>query len=126
MLTAGEGFVPAPIAQRIGYANLDHMNTTGTLPRIDGPGGIDKVGPVGLSEGDFIIKRSSTDKLLRENPNLMRFAIQNPDGFRRGERGYYDGGLVDGSSLTVSAESLDGAGGKSEPTNRGWLSINFR
>jgi hypothetical protein len=94
MLTAGEGFVPAPIARRIGYGNLNKMNQTGSLPIINGPAGIDKVGPVGLNEGDFIIKKSSTDKLLRENPNMMKFALQNPEGFKKGERGYYEGGVV--------------------------------
>ena len=106
MLTAGEGFIPAPIAQRIGYNNLDHMNSTGEMPTVQGPGGRDNVGPMGLSEGDFIIRKSSTDKLLNNNPNMMRFAMQNPDGFRRGAQGYYEGGLVGGSDLTMSASSL--------------------
>ena len=105
MLTAGEGYIPAPIAQRIGYNNLDQMNSTGNLPVVQGRGGIDNVGPVGLSEGDFIIKRGSTDKLLRENPNMMRFALQNPDGFKRAATGYYEGGVVDGG-LTMPASSL--------------------
>ena len=105
MLTAGEGYIPSPIAQRIGYNNLDQMNSTGNLPVVQGRGGIDNVGPVGLSEGDFIIKRGSTDKLLRENPNMMRFALQNPDGFKRAATGYYEGGVVDGG-LTMPASSL--------------------
>jgi len=110
MLTAGEGYIPAPIAQRIGYNNLDQMNRTGSMPIIEGPGGIDNVGPVGLSEGDFIIKKSSTDKLLRENPNMMRFALQNPDGFKRGKTGYYEGGVVD-AGLTMPASSLQPSSG---------------
>lgn len=105
MLTAGESFIPAPIAKRIGYDNLNKMNRTGSLPIIQGPGGIDNVGPVGLSEGDFIIRRSSTDKLLRENPNMMRFAMQNPDGFRKAEQGYYQGGIVGTSSSPNSSVS---------------------
>ena len=105
MLTAGESFIPAPIAKRIGYDNLNKMNRTGSLPIIEGPGGIDNVGPVGLSEGDFIIRRSSTDKLLRENPNMMRFAMQNPDGFRKAEQGYYQGGIVGTSSSPSSPVS---------------------
>ena len=105
MLTAGESFIPAPIAKRIGYDNLNKMNRTGSLPIIQGPGGIDNVGPVGLSEGDFIIRRSSTDKLLRENPNMMRFAMQNPDGFRKAEQGYYQGGIVGTSSSPSSPVS---------------------
>ena len=112
MLTAGEGFVPAPIAQRIGYNNLNHMNSTGEIPTIQGEAGRDKVGPVGLSEGDFIIRKSSTDKLLNNNPNMMRFAMQNPDGFRRGEQGYYEGGIVGGSELTMPASSLTPQGGE--------------
>ena len=118
MLTAGEGFIPAPIAKRIGYGNLDVMNKTGSIPTIQGPGGIDKVGPVGLSEGDFIIRKSSTDKLMRENPNMMRFASQNPDGFRRGETGYYEGGIVgtgDVASRSIPASSGSAA---SQPVNR--------
>ena len=102
MLTAGEGFIPAPIAKRIGYNNLNQMNQTGSMPIVNGPGGIDQVGPVGLSEGDFIIRKSSTDKLMRENPNMMRFAIQNPEGFKRGERGYYQGGVVSSPTTTTA------------------------
>jgi TP901 family phage tail tape measure protein len=113
MLTAGEGFVPAAIAKRIGYDNLNRMNTTGDLPIIQGKGGIDNVGPVGLTEGDFIIKKSSTDKLLRENPNMMRFALQNPEGFKRGERGYYEGGVV-GDAPAVPTSSVP----RAAPTNR--------
>ena len=113
MLTAGEGFVPAAIAKRIGYDNLNRMNTTGDLPIIQGKGGIDNVGPVGLTEGDFIIKKSSTDKLLRENPNMMRFALQNPEGFKRGERGYYEGGVV-GDAPAVPTSSVP----RAVPTNR--------
>ena len=113
MLTAGEGFVPAPVAKRIGYDNLNRMNTTGGLPIVQGKGGIDNVGPVGLTEGDFIIKKSSTDKLLRENPNMMRFALQNPEGFKRGEQGYYEGGVV-GSPSTIPAPSVP----KQAPTSR--------
>ena len=94
MLTAGEGFIPASVAKKIGYGNLDHMNKTGELPVIQGKGGIDNVGPVGLGEGDFIIRKSSTDKLLKSNPNTMRFAMQNPEGFKKGEYGYYEGGIV--------------------------------
>ena len=105
MLTAGESFIPAPIAKRIGYDNLNKMNRTGSIPIIDGPGGVDNVGPVGLSEGDFIIRRSSTDKLLRDNPNMMRFAMQNPDGFRKAEKGYYKGGIVGTASSPSSSIS---------------------
>ena len=94
MLTAGEAFIPSSIAKRIGYETLNKINTTGEIPIVQGKGGIDNVGPVGLTEGDFIIKKSSTDKLLRENPNTMRFAIQNPEGFKRGDMGYYEGGIV--------------------------------
>ena len=105
MLTAGEGFIPSAIAKRIGYDSLNKMNNTGGLPIIQGKGGIDNVGPVGLTEGDFIIKKSSTDKLLRENPAMMKFALQNPDGFRKGEQGYYEGGVV-GSPTMIDQPSL--------------------
>lgn len=115
MLTAGEGFIPSGLANRIGYDNLDRMNKTGEMPIIQGPGGIDNVGPVGLTEGDFIIKKSSTDKLLRENPAMMKFALQNPDGFKRGESGYYDGGMVSNSPVR-SAPSVPAKG--SGPVNR--------
>ena len=94
MLTSGEGFIPSSIAKKIGYHNLNSLNKTGSLPIVQGPQGIDKVGPVGLDEGDFIIRRSSTEKLMRENPNIMRFAMQNPDGFRKETQAYYEGGIV--------------------------------
>ena len=106
MLTAGEGYVPAPIAQRIGYNNLNYMNSTGDMPIIQGQGGVDNVGPMGLNEGDFIIRKSSTDKLLNNNPNMMRFAMQNPEGFKRGAQGYYEGGLVGEGDLTMPSVSL--------------------
>ena len=118
MLTAGEGFIPASIAKRIGYGNLDTMNKTGSLPIVQGPGGIDKVGPVGLSEGDFIIRKSSTDKLMRENPNMMRFALQNPDGFRRGETGYYEGGIVGTGDFSSTSMPTSSASSTGQPVNR--------
>ena len=59
------------------------LNKTGSLPIVQGPQGIDKVGPVGLDEGDFIIRRSSTEKLMRENPNIMRFAMQGLMGLEK-------------------------------------------
>lgn len=116
MLTAGEGYVPEALAKRMGYDNLSHMNDTGNIPIIKGPGGVDNVGPMGLNPGDFIIKRGSTDKLLRENPNMMRFAMQNPDGFRRAAAGYYEGGLVGDGDMAYSqgmepAATQDGTGG---------------
>ena len=82
------------------------MNTTGQIPVVKGKGGIDNVGPVGLNEGDFVIRKSSTEKLLRENPRMMRFAIQNPEGFKRGEQGYYQGGIVGTTPSTASAPSV--------------------
>ena len=105
MLTAGEGYIPAPIAKRIGYNNLSHMNNTGSMPIVKGTGGVDNVGPVGLDSGDFIMKKSSTNKLLRDNPNAMRFSLQGQSDGRRGAQGYYEGGVV-GSELTVPARSL--------------------
>ena len=117
MLTAGEGFVPSSVARKIGYSNLNHMNQTGDLPIIQGKGGIDNVGPVGLNEGDFIIRKSSTDKLLRTNPNTMRFAMQNPEGFRKGEYGYYEGGIV-GTKPSSSYPSISSsAGSRSSAVN---------
>jgi hypothetical protein len=107
MLTKGEAVIPSAIASRIGYDNLNKMNTTGDFPIVDGKGGIDNVGPVGMNPGDFVIRKSSTDKLQRTNPNLMRFAAQNPDGFRRAAKGYYNGGIVD-SELTYPSQSMGG------------------
>ena len=113
MLTAGEGFIPEKTAKRIGYENLNTMNKTGNLPTVQGAPGIDQVGPVGLTEGDFIIKKNSTDKLLRENPSMMKFALQNPEGFKKGERGYYEGGVVGNSSPATVAPPV-----KPRSTNR--------
>jgi hypothetical protein len=107
MLTKGEAVIPSAIASRIGYDNLNKMNTTGNFPIVDGKGGIDNVGPVGMNPGDFVIRKSSTDKLQRTNPNLMRFAAQNPDGFKRASKAYYNGGVVD-SELTYPSQSMGG------------------
>ena len=115
MLTAGEGYVPAGVASRIGYGNLDYMNNTGSMPIVQGPGGIDNVGPMGLNPGDFILQKSAADKLLKNNPNMMRFAMQNPDGFRKGVSGYYEGGMVDGDTAAPAASmrtSTDSYGGR--------------
>jgi hypothetical protein len=102
MLTSGEAVIPASTAKRIGYDNLDKMNRSGNLPMVEGPGGRDQVGPVGLTPGDFVIRRGSTSKLLNDNPNLMRLAMQNPDGFRKAAAGYYDGGLVGEGDMAYS------------------------
>jgi hypothetical protein len=120
MLTAGEAVIPESIARRIGYDNLNKMNTTGQIPVVKGKGGIDNVGPVGLSEGDFVIRKSSTEKLLRENPTMMRFAMQNPEGFKRGEQGYYQGGIV-GTTPTapgISTAPQQKTQTSSSPVNR--------
>ena len=120
MLTRGEGFIPSSTAKKIGYQNLESMNRTGSLPTIQGPSGIDKVGPVGLDEGDFIIRKSSTDKLMRDNPNTMRFAMQNPDGFRKSATGYYDGGIVGtGSQASFPSNQSNPESPKgNQPVNR--------
>ena len=111
MLTKGEAVIPKNVASRIGYENLNQMNTTGNFPIVQGRGGIDNVGPVSLSSGDFVLRKSSTEKLSRSNPNMMRFASQNPEGFRRASRGYYNGGVVD-QGLTYPSTSM-GVGGSS-------------
>ena len=118
MLTAGEGFIPAPIAKRIGYGNLEAMNRSGSLPIVQGKGGVDNVGPVGLSEGDFIIKKSSTDKLMKENPNMLRFALQNPEGFKRGDTGYYEGGIVGTDGATSISQPGLATSSSGQPVNR--------
>lgn len=106
MLTRGESIIPGDVAKKIGYDNLNKMNTTGEFPIVKGRGGIDNVGPVSLNSGDFVLKQSSTNKLNRTNPNLMRFAASNPEGFRRtAARGYYNGGVV-GSELTYPSTSM--------------------
>jgi hypothetical protein len=105
MLTAGESLIPSSVAKKIGYSNLEQLNTSGDIPIIRGQSGIDKVGPVGLNEGDFVVKKSSTDKLMKRNPNLFKMAVQNPDGFRKGINNYYQGGVVSNNRLpSVSAQ----------------------
>jgi TP901 family phage tail tape measure protein len=123
MLTDGEAIIPSEIAKRIGYSSLTKMNKTGEIPIVSGKKGIDKVGPVGLTPGDFVIRKSSTDKLLKENPRMMRFAMQNPDGFRKAEQRYYQGGIVGTSGSSVQVPSVNqttGTGSRttSQPINR--------
>ena len=104
MLTAGESVIPADNAKRIGYANLDTINKTGSLPTVKGPGGIDNVGPVPLNPGDFVLRRSTTQK-LNNNPNSMRFSAANPGMYRKGgevAKGYYNGGVVEPGASGVS------------------------
>ena len=106
MLTAGESLIPSSVAKKIGYSNLEQLNTSGDVPIVRGQSGIDKVGPVGLNEGDFVIKKSSTDKLMKRNPNLFKMAVQNPDGFRKNVNNYYQGGVVSNNRLpSVSGQS---------------------
>jgi len=102
MLTAGEAYVPADMAKKIGYDSLNRINKEGI---IQGPGGIDNVGPVGLNPGDFIIRKSSTDKLLNANPNGMRDSLRGGGFTRKAAQGYYEGGMA-GDSLTVPSQSL--------------------
>ena len=106
MLTAGESLIPSSVAKKIGYSNLEQLNTSGDIPVVRGQSGIDKVGPVGLNEGDFVVKKSSTDKLMKKNPNLFKMAVQNPDGFRKNVNNYYQGGVVSNNRLpSVSGQS---------------------
>jgi hypothetical protein len=95
MLTAGEMYVPAEMAKRIGYDSLEKINKGGI---VDGPGGIDNVGPVGLNPGDFIIRKSSTDKLLKQNPNGLKDSLMGGGFTRRAVKGYYEGGIVGDNS----------------------------
>jgi hypothetical protein len=109
MLTKGESVIPSAIAKRMGYNNLKNINRSGELPIVDGPGGIDNVGPVPMNPGDFVIKRSSTQKLAKKNPHLMKLAMQNPGVFRNGGvvRGYYNGGVVGSSDGTSVVPQYD-------------------
>ena len=118
MLTKGESVIPSSIAQRMGYNNLNQINRTGELPIVDGPGGIDNVGPVGMDPGDFVIKRSSTEKLAKKNPYLMKMALQNPDVFRKGGmvKGYYRGGMVSGGMATSATPQNYSSMGANQPS----------
>jgi TP901 family phage tail tape measure protein len=109
MLTKGESVIPSAIAKRMGYNNLKNINRSGELPIVDGPGGIDNVGPVPMTPGDFVIRRSSTQKLAKKNPHLMKLAMQNPGVFRNGGvvRGYYNGGVVGSSDGTSVVPQYD-------------------
>jgi len=109
MLTAGEAVIPNSIAKKIGYDSLGKMNSTGSIPIVAGKSGVDQVGPVGLNSGDFVIKKSSTNKLMRENPHMMRFAMQNPKGYKKAEK-RYQGGIV-GTSGSQSTPSFAGSTG---------------
>ena len=109
MLTAGEAVIPNSIAKKIGYDSLGKMNSTGSIPIVAGKSGVDQVGPVGLNSGDFVIKKSSTNKLMRENPHIMRFAMQNPKGYKKAEK-RYQGGIV-GTSGSQSTPSFAGSTG---------------
>ena len=119
MLTDGEAVIPSSVAKRIGYKSLNRMNRTGQIPIVRGPKGIDKVGPVGLQGGDFVIRKSSTDKLLKENPHMMRFALQNPDGFRKAEQRYYEGGIVGTSGSTAVAPVTGSSSGTATQASTG-------
>ena len=109
MLTAGESFIPSSVAKKIGYANLEKLNVSGEMPIIQGQAGIDKVGPVGLGEGDFIVKKSSTDKLMQKNPNTFKMAMQNPEGFKKSINNYYQGGVVSNNRLPSSSSQAPSA-----------------
>ena len=69
---------------------------------------------------DYQALESEREKLLRENPTMMRFAMQNPEGFKRGEQGYYQGGIV-GTTPTapgISTAPQQKTQTSSSPVNR--------
>jgi TP901 family phage tail tape measure protein len=112
MLTAGESVVPKSIASTIGYENLRYINKNGEFPTVAGPAGIDKVGPVPMTPGDFVVKKSSTQSLANKNPHLMRMAMQNPGVFKNGGvvRGYYNGGVIGEQSSPEPGVFNEGTG----------------
>ena len=116
MLTAGESVIPAETAKKIGYARLSKINSSGELPIVQGPAGIDKVGPVGLTEGDFVIKKSATDKLVKANSNIMRFSNLSSGNTRQAPKRYYEGGIV-GTSGSSSPSTF--SGGQSQSSQQG-------
>ena len=121
MLTAGEAVIPESIARRIGYDNLNKMNTTGQIPVVKGKGGIDNVGPVGLSEGDFVIRKSSTEKLFKRKSYYDAVCnAKTQKDLNAGEQGYYQGGIV-GTTPTaprISTAPQQKTQTSSSPVNR--------
>ena len=60
--------------------------------KVHGPGGIDKVGPVLLDKGEYVIKASSVNKVEKKYPGF--FDRLNSSKMK-------DGGLVDGGSSST-------------------------
>ena len=67
--------------------------------KVHGPGGIDKVGPVMLDRGEFVIKSSSVNKIEKQSPGFFN---------RLNSMKMYEGGIVDPSAKAVASTTESG------------------
>ena len=73
--------------------NIEHRSDGG---RVQGPAGIDKVGPVLLDRGEFVVKASSVNKVEKQYPGFFD---------RLNSMKFNEGGVVDPSSSNISQTS---------------------
>lgn len=65
--------------------------------RVHGPAGVDKVGPVMLENGEFVIKSNSVNSIEKKYPGLL--------DQMNGAKGYAEGGIVDSPPTVNNSES---------------------
>jgi len=87
-----------------GLKNPYQLNQGGMIKmssggKVHGPGGIDKVGPVMLDRGEFVIKSSSVNKIEKQSPGFFN---------RLNSMKMYEGGIVDPSAKAVASTTESG------------------
>ena len=76
--------------------------------KVFGQAGIDKVGPVMLDSGEFVIKSSSVNSIEKQFPGMLDKMNE--------ARGYADGGIVEKSSPVNKSETNDNSSSSSNVT----------
>jgi hypothetical protein len=77
-------------------SNRIYNNGMSNGGRVQGPAGIDKVGPVLLDRGEFVVKASSVNKVEKQYPGFFD---------RLNSMKFNEGGVVDPSSSNISQTS---------------------
>ena len=106
MLTDGEFIFSQKAASQLGEKTLNDLNGFERGGHVKGPGGIDRVGPLMLQNGEFVVNAGSTNALESEKPGLLSLLNEKPGRAREFLQGYQEGGRVGDAMRGASSAGL--------------------
>jgi hypothetical protein len=109
MLTKGEFVFSKRSSSQIGEGLLREINQYKRGGHVSGPGGIDKVGPVMLQAGEFVINAKSVKDIEQDKPGVLSGLNSNPRVAQSLLSGFRNGGLV-GSPMGQDKTAATSAG----------------